>query len=233
MSEPHVEPAKHSRIRSILAGVVGVIAVIGLLASVLAIWARWVVFNDDAVTKAAQQAVARPEVTDALALRLTDEVFKVVDAQSLVDSILPPALQPLAPAIVGGLRGRVDDALQNLLATDTAQELMVGAVDRVRLDYGALLAPGVFADLDTRLQRRAALSRMRVLGDEDLLRSTALTLYRARSRFAGPLITLPSRSNRDPWHGQSHVFSVSFQFTMQPKCVHTADRSCKLPRSSR
>ena len=50
MSEPHVEPAKHSRIRSILAGVVGVIAVIGLLASVLAIWARWVVFNDDAVT---------------------------------------------------------------------------------------------------------------------------------------------------------------------------------------
>jgi CHAD domain-containing protein len=62
--------------------------------------------------------------------------------------------------------------------------VMVGAVDRVRLDYGALLAPGVFAELDARLQRRAALSRMRVLGDEDLLRGTALTLYRARSRFA-------------------------------------------------
>jgi CHAD domain-containing protein len=62
--------------------------------------------------------------------------------------------------------------------------VMVGAVDRVRLDYGALLAAGVFTDLDARLQRRAALLRRRVLDDEELLRNTALSLYRARSRFA-------------------------------------------------
>jgi CHAD domain-containing protein len=62
--------------------------------------------------------------------------------------------------------------------------VMVSAVDRIRLDYGALLASGVFIDLDTRLQRRAALLRRRVLDDEDLLRGTAMSLYRARSRFA-------------------------------------------------
>ena len=130
MSEPHEEPVRSSKIRAVLAGIVGTIAVISLLASVVAVWARWVVFNDDAIANAAEQAIAQPEVTDALAVRLTDEVFTVVDAETVVQNILPNALASLAPAIVGGLESRVEAALQNVLATDTAQEIVVGAVER-------------------------------------------------------------------------------------------------------
>src|SRR3954469_21169949 len=39
--------------------------------------------------------------------------------------------------------------------------------------------------------------------------------------------------NCEPWHGQSQHFSNEFQWTWQPRCVHTAERRCSTPRSSR
>ena len=50
---------------------------------------------------------------------------------------------------------------------------------------------------------------------------------------AGPEMTSPFGLNRDPWHGQSHVRSASFQPTMQPMWVQVAERSVRLPCSSR
>ena len=43
-----------------------------------------------------------------------------------------------------------------------------------------------------------------------------------RSSIAGPLSTFPLGSNRDPWQGQSQLFSVEFQPTMHLRCVQTA-----------
>src|ERR1051325_5171308 len=37
---------------------------------------------------------------------------------------------------------------------------------------------------------------------------------------AGPAKTSPVARKREPWQGQSHVFSVSFQFTLHPRCTH-------------
>ena len=148
MSESHVEPAKPSRIRAVLAGVVGVIAIIGLLASVVSLWARWVVFSDDAISDAAGAAIAQPEVSAALAQRVTDEVFTAVDAEAFVQSVLPNALDALAPALVGGLENRVEARLATALETETAQQLVVGAVGRahsalVRVLDGDGLVDGV------------------------------------------------------------------------------------------
>jgi hypothetical protein len=54
---------------------------------------------------------------------------------------------------------------------------------------------------------------------------------RSRSLTAGPWMTLPSLSKRDPWQGQSQVFSAVFQETMQPRCVQVADTATKPPSS--
>ena len=148
MSEPSEAPERHSRIRAIFAGVVGVIAIIGLLASVISLWAHWVVFSDDAIGNAAGAAIAQPEVSDALAQRVTDEVFTAVDAEAFVKSVLPSALASLAPALVGGLETRVEARLATALESDTAQQLVVGAVDRahaglVRVLEGDGLLDGV------------------------------------------------------------------------------------------
>src|SRR6185436_9103640 len=49
----------------------------------------------------------------------------------------------------------------------------------------------------------------------------------------GPLSTLPSTSKREPWQGQSQVFSAEFQVTTQPRCVQIAETLCRVPSSSR
>ena len=51
-----------------------------------------------------------------------------------------------------------------------------------------------------------------------------------RSSIAGPLSTLPYGSKRDPWQGQSQLFSAVFQSTMHFTCVHAAERSCTRAR---
>src|SRR5690606_23861469 len=50
---------------------------------------------------------------------------------------------------------------------------------------------------------------------------------------AGPLITSPSGAKREPWQGQSQLRSTSFQCTMHPRWVQTAESSCATPSSSR
>jgi hypothetical protein len=46
---------------------------------------------------------------------------------------------------------------------------------------------------------------------------------RLRGFTAGPCTTAPSEEKRDPWQGQSQVFSALFQLTMQPRWVQRAD----------
>ena len=50
----------------------------------------------------------------------------------------------------------------------------------------------------------------------------------ARLLMAGPLSTSPSRSNRDPWHGQSQVCSAWFHATMPSKSLAVLDARRKL-----
>ena len=45
-------------------------------------------------------------------------------------------------------------------------------------------------------------------------------------------MTEPSAANMEPWQGQSHVRSALFQVTVQPLCVHLAERRWRLPPSS-
>src|SRR5690349_8341739 len=57
------------------------------------------------------------------------------------------------------------------------------------------------------------------------LRCAAAQAFRAGGRFrvAGPSRSSPSLLKREPWSGQSHVRSLSFQCTMPPRWVQTAD----------
>src|SRR5437016_8008330 len=50
-----------------------------------------------------------------------------------------------------------------------------------------------------------------------------------RGALAGPCRTLPSRWNREPWHGQSKLLSVSFSAIEQPRCEQLIARTCILP----
>jgi hypothetical protein len=46
-------------------------------------------------------------------------------------------------------------------------------------------------------------------------------------------ISSPSARKREPWQGQSHDFSASLHWTMQPSCVQRADTARSSPAASR
>jgi hypothetical protein len=116
--------------------VLGVIAVIGLLCSVIGFWARDTVFDESEVAGAVESAVEAPAVTDALAARLTDSVMSAVDLETRLNDIVPPALQRITPAIVGGVEQRIEDRLSNRLADPDTRDTLVSIFER---SYGAFL----------------------------------------------------------------------------------------------
>lgn len=117
-----------SRSRSILALVLGLIAVVAMLASVLGTWARSSIYDSDAVARAVDNALRDPEVIDALATRLTDQLLDAVEAERRVVELLPGDRSvALAPLLVGGVRTLVHDGLVALLGRDDTRDVVVTA----------------------------------------------------------------------------------------------------------
>ena len=149
-TQPDATPPnrRHSRSRGVMAGLLGILAVIGLFASTVTIWAKGVLFNSDKVAAAVDEAMQQPEVNAAMAAYLTDQLFTMVDVNSRVENVLPPALHALEPAIVGGAHGVVQGRLEKLLARDEVRQVIVRVVhaahaELVRLLQGGGLSHGV------------------------------------------------------------------------------------------
>jgi hypothetical protein len=123
-------------VRAIGSVVLGVIAVVGLLCSVIGFWARDTVFDETEVAGAVESAIEAPAVTDALAARLTESVMSAVDLETRLNNILPPALQRITPAIVGGVEQRIEDRLSNRLADPDTRDTLISIFER---SYGAFL----------------------------------------------------------------------------------------------
>jgi hypothetical protein len=135
-------------LRGVAAGVVGVLAVVLLLVSAIAVWARVTLFDSDKIAALAGDALAEPEVTEALANRVTQEVFAAVDVETLLDDVLPNSLDRLAPVMTGGLQAAVDRGLTEAFENPEVQDLIIDLVRRahsaaMRLLEGDGLVDGI------------------------------------------------------------------------------------------
>jgi hypothetical protein len=135
-------------LRSVAAGVVGVLAVLLLLVSAIAVWARVTLFDSDKVAALAGDALAEPEVTEALADRVSQEVFAAVDVEALLENVLPSSLDRLAPVMTGGLQAAVDRGLTEAFESPEVQDLVINLVRRahsaaMRLLEGDGLVDGI------------------------------------------------------------------------------------------
>ena len=120
-------PARRHRSRSALAVLLGVIAVVAVLPSVLGTWARSSVYDSDAVARAVDNALRDPEVIDALATHLTDQLMEAIEVERRVADRLPEDQAVLAPLLTGGVRGLVHDGLVALLGRDGIRQVVVAA----------------------------------------------------------------------------------------------------------
>jgi hypothetical protein len=105
----------------------GVIAVVAVLASVLGTWARSSIYDSDAVARAVDNALRDPEVIDALATHLTDQLMEAIEVERRVADRLPEDQAVLAPLLTGGVRGLVHDGLVALLGRDGIRQVVVAA----------------------------------------------------------------------------------------------------------
>ncbi|MGZ5398344.1 MAG: hypothetical protein ACXWEI_23705, partial [Mycobacterium sp.] len=128
--------ARKYRVRRAMSAFAGIIAIVGLIASVVAVWASDVLFDSQEVAGAVDAALQEPAVTEALAMYLTDQVLVAVEAEQFVLDVLPPNLDRLTPAVVGGMRSFVSDRLEKLLADDDVRNVVVQLVERA---HGALM----------------------------------------------------------------------------------------------
>ena len=122
--------ARKHRVRRTFSVLVGIIAIVCLIASVVAVWARGVLFDSETVATAADSALQQPEVVDSLATYLTDQIMLAVDVDGYVVGVLPPALDRLSPALVGGIRTVVQNRLTVMLSRDEVRKVVTELIER-------------------------------------------------------------------------------------------------------
>ncbi len=124
------------------------VCVLGLITTVVALWARDVLFDSHEVAKAVEAALAEPEVTDALAGYLADQVMVAVGVDDVLTTVLPPAIDELGPIIADGVRAYVTDRLADALADEQVRATIVTITERshralMRVLDGDGLADGI------------------------------------------------------------------------------------------
>ena len=124
---PSAEPAKISRGRLIgvdaLITITTILAVIGMLA----VWANRLLFNPDNWSNTSTQLLQNPDVRDATANYVVDQLYANVNIAQLIESGLPPRLQPLAGPAAGALRNVAVKGTSAALERPRVQSLWAAA----------------------------------------------------------------------------------------------------------
>jgi hypothetical protein len=214
--------------------VYALLAVASLLAflAVFAIWANRQALESDTWTETSTELLEDPEIRQAVAGFMVDELFATVDVEAELAQALPPRLQPLAGPAAGGIRQLADDLANEALqrprvqklweeANRNAHETFVDVVVHgdegdVTLDLGTLvgnLGDQIGIDVESRLPPDAA--QIEVLPEDDLstaqeavklLRGLAIVLVLLALALYGLAIYLARG-----WRRRA-LFSVGFCF---------------------
>ena len=110
---------RRSRVPTVLIVIATIIGVI----STLTTWVRTEALDTDQWVSTAEGLLDEPQVRDALAQHLTDELFARVDVASEVESLLPEQVGALAQPIAGALEGAANDAARRVIASDPFAEV--------------------------------------------------------------------------------------------------------------
>jgi len=146
--EPTQEQAqgRTGRVRSISAGVLGVLAVVILLPATVAMWARATVFNSGKVGDAVANALAQPEVEDALAQWATDQIVTALDVETAVKNLVPDQLARLEPALSAGITQAVDRLMTRVMSDPRVQQVITDVAERAHARLVSLLEGGGLKD---------------------------------------------------------------------------------------
>ena len=117
------------RVRKIAVAVLVVITTLAFTASILAVWSYRQVLNTSVFTDRIESIISDPEVIDALAGYITDEIFDALDAEQLAANALPEQAQVLVGPLTAAIREFVQNTTERVLATEPLQDALIRAIE--------------------------------------------------------------------------------------------------------
>ena len=94
------------------------IAAVALVATVISRWTHDVLFDTDTWVATIGEAGTEPEVTDALADRVSTSVIDFLDAEDRLEALLPPVLQPLSPLVAARFENSIQEGAESFFASE-------------------------------------------------------------------------------------------------------------------
>jgi len=120
-----------ARWRRIMVVVLAVLTCLSILASTVGVWAHRTLLNTNSWVNAVGPLAENPEITDAVAKRLTDELMQMIDSSELAQNALPAQAQVLVAPLSEAVGQFVQRAVGELLQTPQFQEFWIQANRRV------------------------------------------------------------------------------------------------------
>ncbi|MEV0902277.1 hypothetical protein [Actinoplanes sp. NPDC049802] len=112
-------------IRRGLAAVLAAVAAFALVISVVGLWAATTTLNTDRWVSTVAPLPQDPKVNAAVAEYATNEVFRVLDVEQRLRTVLPEQAAFVAGPITGQVREQVRKTVQNVLGSDRFQVIWV------------------------------------------------------------------------------------------------------------
>jgi hypothetical protein len=135
---------KPHRARRIISMVLVILTAILVPLASTAVWATRTVLNTDRFTSTVSSVISDPAVISVVSNKVTDETFDALASSSIIQN-LPSALKPVAVIIGGALRSRVEDAVNNVLSSDSGQEILTDTVRTAHTAAMKLLHGNIFS----------------------------------------------------------------------------------------
>lgn len=106
-----------------LPGLLVVLATLLAVVTTLTTWTRTQALDTDQWVEVSGDLLNEPEVQEALAVFLADELYTAVDITGELESLLPSDLSGLAGPLAGALRGPTTDGIEKIIASSAFQSV--------------------------------------------------------------------------------------------------------------
>ncbi len=106
-----------------LPGLLVVLATLLAVATTLTTWTRTQALDTDQWVETSGDLLNEPEIQEALAIFLADELYSAVDVTGELESLLPDDLSGLAGPLAGALRGPTTDGIEKIIASSAFQTI--------------------------------------------------------------------------------------------------------------
>lgn len=120
-------PAKRRRVRRVSAPILALITILVFAATVPAAWAHREFLNTDRYVAIVGPLASNPDVQQALARELTDEVFQALPIQQNIASALPPKAAFLSVPLTSAIKTFVHNQVLKVVQSQAFQKFWVSA----------------------------------------------------------------------------------------------------------